>query len=608
MAKIKIDEKEIIFIFDDYSEYSKIQYSTNWINFRRENNLKYDPQTKQWRITNYTATTLENIKNINSNINNVKFTLVGIDNANCESLVSMCRKEISPDIDLNRDFNSKNKYNISQYPFLKKFQIDAIEKNLQTLDAFDGAFLFLETGLGKTVCSSVISDIYLKNGYTVIFITNKSLLGQTAESIKQFINKDSYIINGTTYFNAEITGTNLFIINYETFIRLSSFITADKLLLIFDEASKLKNSKTQLYKQIKKIIKKHNPKILLMTATPFENNLGEFFDILQVGFKFRLDNNAFKNHFTKMKTVYNRYLDRDVAVIDYYINHELFNDVFNNVWVRYKKADVIDDLPDKHEQIKLVKSDDVQLQIIAFVESVLPHYVSEMLSDFSNSQIYNLLGMLLRIIATDPNALKKSNSKILEFAKTSGYGNVENFIPPNYKSPKMFSLLEILSKIDLSKERVVIFSSWTSVIDVIKSEISSRWNVQLFEIIGSVSTSKRSQIIKTFNKRKTGILLCSDAGSHGIDLPSVNYIIEYDIPWNPAIREQRINRIYRMTSKNQKYLIDIVSELEKDVYDLVINKKINFDKSVDGVEGVYTTYSDLVKVMQHTVSQYQKRR
>ena len=145
----------------------------------------------------------------------------------------------------------------------------------------------------------------------------------------------------------------------------------------------------------------------------------------------------------------------------------------------------------------------------------------------------------------------------------------------------MKELINILKDIDLNNERVIIFSTWTNVLDIIKSTILSHWNIDIFEITGD--TTNRYNVIKMFNNRKNGILLCSDAGAHGIDLPGVNYVIEYDIPWNPAIREQRMNRIYRMTSTTEKYLIDIVSELEKDIYDLVINKKINFDKSVDGV-------------------------
>ena len=599
VSNVYITDNDIILDFGGYQNYSKISNSIAWDQFRRNTKIQYNNKTTHWVISKYTMETLNYVlQYIENGKLGIHFEVVD-KRTKIVSDIDLYRSRISPKVDLSLSYDTY--HDLEEYSFLKSFQIDAVNKILTTLEEFDGGFLFLETGLGKTVCAAVVADIYLKNGYTVIFITNKSLLGQTAKSIEQFVNIPSNIINGTTYFNATIGGNELFIINYETFIRLDEYLEKDgKFLLILDEASKLKNYQTNLYKKMKKIINKINPKILIMTATPFENNLGEFFSILQVGFKFRLNQKEFINKFAVTKIIYNSSLGRELITIDYYKNHELFNNIFSNVWVRYKKADVVTELPVKHEIIKLVKADIVQFNIIDYVERILPDYTHDMLSDLSTSQIYNLMGMLLRIIATEPNALKNSNSKILEYGKNSGYGSVEELIPQNYVSPKMKELINILKDIDLNNERVIIFSTWTNVLDIIKSTILSHWNIDIFEITGD--TTNRYNVIKMFNNRKNGILLCSDAGAHGIDLPGVNYVIEYDIPWNPAIREQRMNRIYRMTSTTEKYLIDIVSTLEENVYNLVITKKINFDKSLDGADSEYIKYSDLVKIMTNDMS------
>jgi hypothetical protein len=76
--------------------------------------------------------------------------------------------------------------------------------------------------------------------------------------------------------------------------------------------------------------------------------------------------------------------------------------------------------------------------------------------------------------------------------------------------------------------------------------------------------------------------LASNSISYGANFSDVNYMIEYDIPWNPSQRNQRIDRIYRMNSKDSKFVVDLISYYEKRVYDTVIRKEGNFSVVVEG--------------------------
>jgi SNF2 family DNA or RNA helicase len=76
--------------------------------------------------------------------------------------------------------------------------------------------------------------------------------------------------------------------------------------------------------------------------------------------------------------------------------------------------------------------------------------------------------------------------------------------------------------------------------------------------------------------------LASNSISYGANFSDVNYMIEYDIPWNPSQRNQRIDRIYRMNSKDSKFVVDLISEYEKRVYDTIIRKEGKFNVVVEG--------------------------
>lgn len=77
---------------------------------------------------------------------------------------------------------------------------------------------------------------------------------------------------------------------------------------------------------------------------------------------------------------------------------------------------------------------------------------------------------------------------------------------------------------------------------------------------GDVPAEKRNQIIEKFQSDKdVRIFLSTDAGGVGVNLQSANILINVDIPWNPAVLEQRIGRIYRLGQKNMVSVFNFVA-------------------------------------------------
>lgn len=114
---------------------------------------------------------------------------------------------------------------------------------------------------------------------------------------------------------------------------------------------------------------------------------------------------------------------------------------------------------------------------------------------------------------------------------------------------------------------------------------------------GSVPQKKRSELVNKFRKDPNcKLFITTNAGSTGLNLQAANTVINVDLPWNPAVLEQRIARAHRMGQKNpvQVYILVTENTIEEGILGTLAAKKevalaaldINSDvKKVDMVSG-----------------------
>ncbi|MEW8074809.1 MAG: C-terminal helicase domain-containing protein [Candidatus Sedimenticola endophacoides] len=101
---------------------------------------------------------------------------------------------------------------------------------------------------------------------------------------------------------------------------------------------------------------------------------------------------------------------------------------------------------------------------------------------------------------------------------------------------------------------------------------------------GGVPTGKRGALMDRFREDDAvQVFISTDAGGVGLNLQSASVLVNLDIPWNPAVLEQRIARIHRLGQSESVQVILLVStdSYEERVYSLVQNKQILFDNVVD---------------------------
>jgi len=121
-------------------------------------------------------------------------------------------------------------------------------------------------------------------------------------------------------------------------------------------------------------------------------------------------------------------------------------------------------------------------------------------------------------------------------------------------------LMSILDEVfSEDNEKVVIFSQWERMTRLVAEELDKR-NVKYQYLHGGVPSNERGQLYEGFNNDPgCKVFLSTDAGGVGLNLQVASILINLDIPWNPAVLEQRIARIYRLGQKRNVSIINMVS-------------------------------------------------
>ena len=132
--------------------------------------------------------------------------------------------------------------------------------------------------------------------------------------------------------------------------------------------------------------------------------------------------------------------------------------------------------------------------------------------------------------------------------------------PPGY-STKLEELDNLLGQLILeSGRKILLFSEWTTMLNLIEPLLKKR-RARFVRLDGSVPQKKRQQLVHEFqNDPRCTLFITTNAGATGLNLQAANTVINVDLPWNPAILEQRISRAHRMGQKRPVQVFVLVTE------------------------------------------------
>ncbi len=318
-------------------------------------------------------------------------------------------------------------------------------------------------------------------------------------------------------------------------------------VLILDEAQNIKNPKTGQAKAIKKL--KANIKIA-MTGTPVENRLSEYwsiFDFINKGYLFGLQ--RFKDKFARPIE-----LDRDKNAL------ERFQKITSPFILRRLKTDktIIQDLPDKIET-------DRYCNLTKKQAALYQNVVDNMLEQVENTDSIERKGLILKLLTN----LKQICNHPAQFLKNDQINIVD--------SGKTALLIDLLQQIFNANQKVIIFTQYRQMGDLLATLIKNELNVTVPFLHGGISRGNRDIMVDNFQEKPyvKAMLISLKAGGTGLNLTAASNVIHYDLWWNPAVEAQATDRAYRIGQKQNVQVHRFITEktFEEKINKLIQSKK-----------------------------------
>lgn len=468
-----------------------------------------------------------------------------------------------------------------------------------------------DLGLGKTVLTIAAIEQLMDEQKIVepgIIICLSSLKYQWADQIRKFTDGSStpLVIDGTPkqreaqYRQAFDWGHSLVdyvIINYEQVVNDWEYVRQLATgFVVCDEATAIKSFRSKRSKHVKKLSSSYK---FALTGTPVENgkpeelySIMQFVDAKVLG-RFDLFDQTF--------IVRNRF-----GGVDRYRNLPLLHKTLSTACVRKRQSDpdVAPFLPEtifaepifvpfdsagaslyKHIVRDLLATLDEAIDSFGSSFDVFSHYQGG--DPQTNAMRGKIMSKLisLRMLCDHPQLLTVS-------AESSNYAaqlKDADLLTSVTKSPKLTVLKEYVKTFldEYEGNKVVIFTSYVKMVDIIRHALIMEWGSAPYT--GQMSAKEKEEAkIKFQTDPDVRVLVSSDAGGYGVDLPQANLLINYDLPWNAGLAVQRNGRIRRASSEWKTIVIqDILMQdsIEERQHAMLTQKLAVANAVIDG-EGI----------------------
>jgi SNF2 family DNA or RNA helicase len=448
---------------------------------------------------------------------------------------------------------------------------DSIHKNLKKgsklfpyqvvsalfLNQTKSALLALDMGLGKTLCS--ITHVEMNELEKVLVITPNSLKFNFHNEVLKFTNSKAHIINWKKNEHS-IEDSKYIIVNYEYFNpsnakdmdRKFKGLNIGKIdCLICDESQRLKNNKSNTFKNFKRIFKdkifKKKPSKIFLSGTPAPNRAHELYTVLnQISPTDFVTKKHFNEYYCGM--TYDRFTfgwetDNTTQKLE-----ELFHKIAPFTY-RKKKEDVLHDLPDKIFQKAILELTPAEEKIYNEVESGIANEL------FEHPETNPLTIMLRLRQITSGLKMNKIDDIINGFLEN----DEKIFIVDMFKQP----LYEIQKKYpDISVVHT-----------------------------GDQTVEERAEMVAQFQdpNGKVKIFLASvQTASYGLTLTAASKLLILTLPYSVGEYDQVADRLHRIGQKNTVHIYPVIFKdtIDEYVFSIIEDKRTEIMKVMDNVDYV----------------------
>jgi superfamily II DNA or RNA helicase len=443
---------------------------------------------------------------------------------------------------------------VKRYKYVKKPLKDCIKRSVlplrdtqikvvQFMDTNDGLLVVHGTGTGKTLTAVATSQCYLDKNpdNRVVFIGPTSLLSNFKKEIKAYgdeVDIDNYeFYSFTTFYNREKAGNPVDLSNA---------------LLIIDEVHNLRNPDA-LKTNVIVAASFDADKRLLLSATPFVNNLRDFIPLINivygkkiVGTRDEHDNGIVDEYLSDLATDF----EESLAIVKYYLRD---------------KVDVVN----KKDPKNFPRRADHKIEI-----PMTPAYYQKYASIVQGLET-------LGLIFANPNAYY------------NGYRRAVNQAGEGYFSAKIDKALPILRK-----GKSIVYTNWIDFGLKPLTKVLEQKNISYRVFTGDTKVGERQRIVNDFNNNKFETLIITKAGGEGLDLKGVRSVVVMEPTWNDAGLQQIIGRAIRY--KSHEHLP--APQRKVDVYYMIMTIPEGMDPITTEPSGDVLLYNIINKKIQLNVA------
>lgn len=321
--------------------------------------------------------------------------------------------------------------------------------------------------------------------------------------------------------------------------------------LILDEAQAIKNPQTKTFAAVCEV---KATRRFALSGTPIENALTELWSICQAIMPGFFPN---QTAFRKLSPVQAAKRVRPFIL-------------------RRVKKDVLKELPDKIETVHLSELTRKQKELyLGYLERARQETKEALQQGGLAQNRMKILAALTRLrqICCHPALF------------------VENYADP---SGKLEQLMEIASQAVASRKRLLIFSQFTSMLQIIGDALQ-RKGFDYFYLDGQTPSKERVDMAEAFNDGEKDLFLISlKAGGTGLNLTGADTVILYDLWWNPAVEEQAAGRAHRLGQKNVVHVMRLIARgtIEEKIFEMQQKKKELIEQVIQPGETMLTSLSE----------------
>lgn len=431
-----------------------------------------------------------------------------------------------------------------------------------------GAILADEMGLGKTLQTITLLWTLLKQNpihgnlpviRKVLIVCPVTLINNWRKEFRKWLGPERlgvFVADGSKSKITDFTmgkSYSVMIVGYERLRTIEDDLKKGPGIdiVVADEGHRLKTSTNKSAQVIKSLV---TPRRIILSGTPIQNDLGEFFmmvdlvnpNLLGTSKKFAKEfsipiTKSRQPEATRKETEKGQAMKEELAEL-------------TGKFILRRSADILSQyLPSKTEYILLCRPTAAQVAVYHHVLAC-PTFQSAM----GNLEASLQLITVLKKICNSPFLLHHDTSDSTKPISPL-MASVLSHVPPsllrtNAGSTKIRALDQLLHTLrTTTTEKVVLVSNYTSTLDLLATLLTSL-SLPYLRLDGSTPSSKRQDLVDSFNRSPASVsfafLLSAKAGGHGLNLIGASRLVLFDVDWNPATDLQAMARIHRDGQKS----------------------------------------------------------